>query len=154
MNDNIDFSKATKTPVFSDSQLHNFSEIMNKPEYQNYIHSQMSDMIRENLGTNNPMQSPKNLMVEEQKKLNTQVKQLESKISAIQYENMKLNAQIETLNNTIDSNNKKLDELRNTNTKLEIVNKTLKDNNKHYWLFTTIIGVCCAAFGVILGHYF
>lgn len=95
----------------------------------------------------------KNPMVEEQKKTNDLVNQLQSQLTSIQYENMKLNAQIEVLNHTIDSNNEKMDELRTTNSKLEIVNKTLIKNNKHYWLFTTIITIAGALVGYLLGTY-
>lgn len=95
----------------------------------------------------------KNQMVEEQKKTNKLVNQLQSQLASIQYENMKLNAQIEVLNHTIDYNNEKIDELRTTNSKLEIVNQTLEKNNKHYWLFTTIITIAGALVGYLLGTY-
>ena len=66
---------------------------------------------------------------------------------------MKLNAQIEVLNHTIDSNNEKMDELRTANSKLEVVNQTLIKNNKHYWLFTSIITIAGALVGYLLGTY-
>lgn len=95
----------------------------------------------------------KNQMVEEQKKTNGLVNQLQSQLTSIQYENMKLNAQIEVLNHTIDSNNEKMDELRTANSKLEVVNQTLIKNNKHYWLFTSIITIAGALVGYLLGTY-
>lgn len=95
----------------------------------------------------------KNQMVEEQKKTNELVNQLQSQLASIQYENMKLNAQIEVLNYTIDSSNEKLDELRTANSKLEVVNQTLIKNNKHYWLFTSIITIVGALVGYLLGTY-
>ena len=93
----------------------------------------------------------KNQMVEEQKKTNELVNQLQSQLASIQYENMKLNAQIEVLNHTIDSSNEKLDELRTANSKLEVVNQTLEKNNKHYWLLTFIIAFVVALIFYILG---
>lgn len=95
----------------------------------------------------------KNRMVEEQKKTNELVNQLQSQLTSIQYENMKLNAQIEVLDHTIDSNNEKMDELRTANSKLEVVNQTLIKNNKHYWLFTSIITIAGALVGYLLGTY-
>ena len=67
---------------------------------------------------------------------------------------MKLNAQIETLNKTIDSDNEKLDELKTTNINLKAVNQTLLDNNKHYWIYSTIITIIGALVGFLLGKYF
>ena len=95
----------------------------------------------------------KNRMVEEQKKTNELVNQLQSQLTSSQYENMKLNAQIEVLDHTIDSNNEKMDELRTANSKLEVVNQTLIKNNKHYWLFTSIITIAGALVGYLLGTY-
>ena len=85
-------------------------------------------------------------MLKEQQKSN-------DKLEAIQYENIKLNAQIETLNKTIDSDNEKLNELRIANAKLETVYQTLKNNNKHYWLYSTIVTIIGAIVGFLLGKY-
>lgn len=67
---------------------------------------------------------------------------------------MKLNAQIEVLNKTIDSNEEKLNELQIANAKLETINRTLKDNNKHYWRNTFIISAVVALIFFILGLLF
>ena len=61
-------------PVFSEEQMHNFSEMMNSPEYQNYAANKVQEQICESLGLNKSIQPPKNQMVEEQKKLNTIMK--------------------------------------------------------------------------------
>ena len=140
-------SLTSAKPVFSEEQMQNFSEMMNSPEYQNYAANKVQEQIRESLGLNKPIQPPKNQMVEEQKKLNTNVEQLKLQLTSIQYENMKLNK-------TIDSNNEELHKLQSANSDLKAVNQTLKDNNKHYWLFTALISIGCAILGVILGHYF
>lgn len=57
----------------------------------------------------------------------------------IQYENMKLNAQIEIQNKTLDSNLEELNRLRTVNTELKAVNKNIENSNRHYWRNTTII---------------
>ena len=86
-------------------------------------------------------------MVKEQQKSN-------NKLDAIQYENMKLNAQIETQNKLIDTCNTKIDELQTTNNNLKEINQTLIDNNKHYWIYSTIITIIGAVVGFLLGKYF
>ena len=143
------------TPVeYPDEQMKKFSEMMNSPQYQNYAANQMKEQLYKNLDFNEKHEQPKNLMVAQQEKLNSLVEQLELKLTSIQYENMKLNAQIETLNKTIDSDNEKLDELKTTNINLKAVNKTLLDNNKHYWIYSTIITIIGALVGFLLGKYF
>ena len=44
-------------------------------------------MFKENFGIYNPSFQPKNLVVEEEKKLNDKVKQLQDELVSIQYEN-------------------------------------------------------------------
>ena len=143
-----------KPVEYSDEQMKKLSEMMNSPEYQNYAANQIQEQLYQNLGFDKKPEQPKNLMVTQQEKLNTLVEQLELKITSIQYENMKLNAQIETLNKTIDSDNEKLDELKTTNINLKAVNQTILDNNKHYWIYSTIITIIGALVGFLLGKYF
>lgn len=81
------------------------NEMFNSQQNQNYFVNQMSEQIKKNLILNRPIQQPKNLMIEEQKKLNSLVEDLKSKLTSIQYENIKLNAQIDVLNKTVDFNN-------------------------------------------------
>ena len=71
----------------------------------------------------------------------------------IQYENMKLNAQTEIQNKTLDSNLKELNELRTVNAELKAVNKNLENSNKHYWRNTFLISISVAALSYILGLY-
>lgn len=94
-----------------------------------------------------PIPKIENPMVKEQQKSN-------NKLDAIQYENMKLNAQIETQNKLIDTCNTKIDELQTTNNNLKEINQTLIDNNKHYWIYSTIITIIGAVIGFLLGKYF
>ena len=93
-----------------------------------------------------PILKTDNPMVKEQQKSN-------NKLDAIQYENMKLNAQIETQNKLIDTCNTKIDELQTTNNNLKEINQTLIDNNKHYWIYSTIITIIGAVVGFLLGKY-
>ena len=69
----------------------------------------------------------------------------------IQYENMKLNAQIEIQNKTLDSNLEELNRLRTVNTELKAVNKNLENSNRHYWRNTTIISFVVALIFYLLG---
>ena len=71
----------------------------------------------------------------------------------IQYENMKLNAQIEIQNKTLDSNLEELNRLRTVNAELKAVNQNLINNNKHYWRNTLLISVGVAILSYILGLY-
>lgn len=71
----------------------------------------------------------------------------------IQYENIKLNAQIEIQNKTIDSNLEELNTLRNVNAELKAVNKNLENSNRHYWRNTLLISVGVAILSYVLGLY-
>ena len=93
-----------------------------------------------------PIPKTENPMVKEQQKSN-------NKLDAIQHENMKLNAQIETQNKLIDTCNTKIDELQTTNNNLKEINQTLIDNNKHYWIYSAIITIIGAFVGFLLGKY-
>lgn len=69
---------------------------------------------------------------------------------------MKLNAQIDTLNKTIDSQNDELERLRNINAELKLANKTLEENNESnrgYWIKTILIGIFTTVLGFVLGKY-
>lgn len=111
-------------------------------------------MFRENFGIYNPSFQPKNLVVEEEKKLNDKVKQLQDELISVRYENTKLNSQITTLNKVVDSDLSELENLRTTNKKLEEVNKTLENNNAHYWRNTILISIGSAILGAVLGVLF
>lgn len=77
-----------------------------------------------------------------------QTKELQS----IHYEDMKLNAQINTLIKIIDSQNDELTKLRDVNAELKLANNTLKENNKHYWRNTFIISFIVAGIFFVLGY--
>lgn len=90
-------------------------------------------------------------MLEELQALRTEVVNQTKELQHIRYENMKLNAQIDTMNKIIDSKNDELDNLRNINTELKIANKTLKESNDHYWRNTFIISFVVALIFFVLG---
>ena len=80
-------------------------------------------------------------------KLDSMQSELENQTESmrkIQYENMKLNAQIEIQNKTLDSNLEELNRLR-------AVNKNLENSNRHYWRNTTIISFVVALIFYLLG---
>lgn len=150
----FDRSLLTSTNLgLSNEQMQKLSGMMNSSEYQNYAANQTQKQLYENLVSNKKPDLPKNQMVAQQEKLNTLVGQLESKLTSIQYENMKLNVQIETLNKTIDSDNEKLDGLKTANINLETVNQTLINSNKHYWRNTFFISLMVGIISFILGMY-
>lgn len=142
-------------------KLQKFSEKMASDiEYQQML----ADNIKNNMFSNislDPNDLPKFPSPEERlkfltDKLDSMKEELENQTDSmrkIQYENMKLNAQIEVLNKTIDSNLQELNELRTVNSELKAVNKNLENNNKHYWRNTTIISIAVAIFSFIVGMY-
>ena len=64
---------------------------------------------------------------------------------------MKLNAQIEVLNKTIDSDKDELFELQKANAELKAVNINLDNSSRHYWRNTTIISFTVALIFFVLG---
>lgn len=89
-------------------------------------------------------------------KMDSMQSELENQTEAmrkIQYENIKLNAQTEIQNKTLDSNLKELNELRTVNAELKAVNKNLENSNRHYWRNTFLISISVAALSYILGLY-
>lgn len=171
----LDDGKILTSVEYPDEQMKKLSEMMNSPQYQNYVANQMKEQLCKNLGFNEKPEQPKNVMVEKQSETNElieftneqilelqnqlkdskfQLKQANDKLDTIQYENMKLNAQIETQNKLIDTYNTKIDELQTTNNKLKEINQTLIDNNKHYWIYSAIITIIGAFIGFLLGKYF
>ena len=87
-------------------------------------------------------------------KMDSMQSELENQTEAmrkIQYENMKLNAQIEIQNKTLDSNLEELNELRTVNAELKAVNKNLENSNRHYWRNTAIVSFVVALIFYLLG---
>ena len=83
--------------------------------------------------------------------MNSEIAKQTKESQSIHYENMKLNAQIDVLNKTVDSQKDELERLRNINAELKTSNKILEKNNKHYWRNTFIVGFVVAAIFFVLG---
>lgn len=131
-----------------------FKEMTSSSEYMNMTANKMAENMNEYLNTDFEM--PKIPDPEERlrfltEKLDSMNSEFESQTKAmhkIQYENMKLNAQIEVLNKTLDSNRDELFELQKANAELKAVNKNLENSNRHYWRNTGLV-----SFGVALIFY-
>lgn len=131
-----------------------FKEMTSSSEYMNMTDNKMTENMNEYLNTD--FEIPKIPDPEERlrfltEKLDSMNSELESQTKAmhkIQYENMKLNAQIEVLNKTLDSNRDELFELQKANAELKAVNKNLENSNRHYWRNTGLV-----SFGVALIFY-
>ena len=89
----------------------------------------------------NPIHQTNNILEDQNEKIddlsdkleqaNSEISKQTKELQSIHYENMKLNAQINVLNKTIDSQNDELEHLRNINAELKITNQTLENSNKH-----------------------
>lgn len=134
-----------------------FKEMTSSSEYMNMTANKMVENMNEYLNTD--FEIPKIPDPEERlrfltEKLDSMNSELETQTKAmhkIQYENMKLNAQIEVLNKTLDSNRDELFELQKANAELKAVNKNLDNSNRHYWRNTTIISFTVALIFFVLG---
>lgn len=116
----------------------------------NYSYDLVPESVR-NIDCNLPELG--NPMLEELQALRTEVSSQTKELQHIRYENMKLNAQIDTLNKTIGSKDEELNSLRNINAELKIANETLKNSNNHYWRNTFIVGFVVAAIFFVLGYF-
>lgn len=136
-----------------------FKEMTSSSEYMNMTANKMAENMNEYLNTDFEM--PKIPDPEERlrfltEKLDSMNSELESQTKAmhkIQYENMKLNAQIEVLNKTLDSNRDELFELQKANAELKAVNKNLENSNRHYWRNTGLISLGVAIISFALGLF-
>lgn len=108
---------------------------------------------------NKKLPNVKNPVVNELQTLRTETETQTKELQCIRYENMKLNAQIETLNKTIDSQKDELDNLRNINAKLESTNKLLSSNSlslkdwKHM-LASFISGIIVTVVGGVILYFY
>ena len=85
--------------------------------------------------------------------MNSELEEHTDTMRKIQYENMKLNAQIEVLNKTIDSDREKLDKLQENNVELKAINISLEKSNRHYWRNTLLISLGVAISSFIIGLF-
>ena len=135
--------------------------MMSSPEMKSYMTSQVQEnimrSIREDLSKNIPMKNPnrrvEELLQDQIDQHNATEQELMKKLSGITYENIKLNAQVEVLNKTVDSQREELDNLKGINRELEKTNKMMEDKKKSddkYWPRTAVLSIGCVVLGYIL----
>ena len=135
--------------------------MMSSPEMKSYMTSQVQEnimrSIREDLPKNIPMKNPnrrvEELLQDQIDQHNATEQELMKKLSGITYENIKLNAQVEVLNKTVDSQREELDNLKGINRELEKTNKMMEDKKKSddkYWPRTAVLSIGCVVLGYIL----
>lgn len=136
--------------LFTQEQVNKFAELIKSPDFQNYQMKQMQKSMK----IDPYIPDIANPMVAQQKITNQKIAELKNTIKSIRYQNMKLNAQIEVLNKTIESDRSEIEELQKANTNLKVVNKTLEENNKHYWRNTfavsLLVGIILFIIGIII----
>ena len=144
-------------PVTPSNDLQKIQEISEKlisdTTYQQILNNNASMNIFDYIPK---FQSPEERLKFLTDKMDSMQSELENQTEAmrkIQYENIKLNAQTEIQNKTLDSNLKELNELRTVNAELKAVNKNLENSNRHYWRNTFLISISVAALSYILGLY-
>ena len=142
------------TPSEDLQKLQEFSDkLISDTSYQQMLNSNININMFKNMPK---FPSPEERLKFLTDKMDSMQSELENQTEAmrkIQYENIKLNAQIEIQNKTLDSNLEELNELRTVNAELKAVNQNLINNNKHYWRNTLLISVSVAALSYILGLY-
>lgn len=130
----------------------NFSDkLISDASYQQMLNNNINMNMFENMPK---FPSPEERLKFLTDKMDVMQSELENQTEAmrkIQYENMKLNAQIEIQNKTIDSNLEELNTLRAVNAELKAVNKNLENSNRHYWRNTAIISFVVALIFYLLG---
>lgn len=136
--------------LFTQEQVNKFAESVKSPKFQNYQMKQ----IQKSMKIDPYIPEIANPMVTQQKITNQKIAELKNTIESIRFQNMKLNAQIEVLNKTIESDKSEIEELQKANTNLKIVNKTLEENNRHYWRNTfavsLLVGIILFVIGIVI----
>lgn len=130
--------ETTIIPIELPYDCKGITEQINKPETQAYVSSQIRQQMYNNLFNNtttnvslkNPNERTEHLLEENNKEL-----------YSIHYEDMKTNAQLQTLLKVVDSQNDEMERLKSINQELKKVNNTLKENNKHSFRDGIIIGL-------------
>ena len=144
-------------PITPSEDLQKLQEFSDKSISDTSHQQMLNSNININMFKNMPkFQSPEERLKFLTDKMDSMQSELENQTEAIrkiQYENIKLNAQIEIQNKTLDSNLEELNELRTVNAELKAVNQNLINNNKHYWRNTLLISVGVAILSYILGLY-
>jgi septal ring factor EnvC (AmiA/AmiB activator) len=140
------------TPSEDLQKLQEFSDkLISDTSYQQMLNSNININMFKNMPK---FPSPEERLKFLTDKMDSMQSELESQTEAmrkIQCENMKLNAQTEIQNKTLDSNLKELNELRNVNAELKAMNKNLENSNRHYWRNTAIISFVIVLIFYLLG---
>lgn len=164
MSDKITINGREYESPINSPQLKNLQkqlqEFTSTPEYKNYTANKMAEDISKYIKQSTfEMQSiptPEDrlrFLTEKLDITNSELKTQTESMQKIQYENMKLNAQIDVLNKTLDSNREELYELQKANGELKAVNTNLENSNRHYWRNTGLISFGAAIISFILGLY-
>ena len=142
-------------PITPSEDLQKLQEFSDKSISDTSYQQMLNSNININMFKNMPkFPSPEERLKFLTDKMASMQSELENQTEAmrkIQYENMKLNAQTEIQNKTLDSNLKELNELRNVNAELKAVNKNLENSNRHYWRNTAIISFVIVLIFYLLG---
>lgn len=91
------------TLEYPDKQMINFSEMMNSPEYQNYVTNQMKEQLYKNLGFDKKPKQLKNVMVEKQSKTNELLESTNEQILELQNQLKNSQTQLKQANDKIAS---------------------------------------------------
>ena len=159
MSENNNQSSFSVSPELERLQ-NQFQEFSSSPEYKNAMANMVSEQIYDNLHINQniipDIPTPEErlkFLTSRMDSMNSELENQTQSMQQIQYENIKLNAQIEMLNKTIDSNKEELFELQKANAELKVVNKNLENSSRHYWRNTGLISLGIAIISYVLGLY-
>lgn len=162
MSDKITINGCEYESPINSPQLKNLQkqlqEFTSTPEYKNYTANKMAEDISKYIKQSTfempSIPTPEDrlrFLTEKLDITNSELKTQTESMQKIQYENMKLNAQIDVLNKTLDSNREELYELQKANGELKAVNTNLENSNRHYWRNTGLISFGVALVFFILG---
>lgn len=162
MSDKITINGREYESPINSPQLKNLQkqlqEFTSTPEYKNYTANKMAEDISKYIKQSTfempSIPTPEDrlkFLIEKLDITNSELKTQTESMQKIQYENMKLNAQIDVLNKTLDSNREELYELQKANGELKAINANLENSNRHYWRNTLLISFGVALVFFILG---
>lgn len=142
------------TPSGNLKKLQGFSDkLISDANYQQMFNNNINMNMFDNLPEFPSPEEQLKFLTDKMDSMQSELENQTESMKKIQYENIKLNAQIEIQNKTIDSNLEELNTLRNVNAELKAVNKNLENSNRHYWRNTLLISVSVAILSYVLGLY-
>ncbi len=146
--------------------LNNFVENIDINKLKQYAPRPTSNISKapEVLVSPNPIHETNKILVDQNKRIddlsnkleqaNIEISNQTKELESIHYENMKLNAQINILNKTIDTQNDEVIKLRNINTELKFTNQTLKDNNKNATRNAILLSIGTGVALIAIEHWY